>query len=488
LVEGAVDKDFIRLEIEDLSDFNATKTLLQKIQVRLDTTAPTLTPQYTIPAVAGLPVELFDDDTLDVEGDEVVLSAEADDGDGIGIDDAVGIVITLNGAPYDGEPLGPGTYHAEFYVKDKLDHKTTVELDFAVVGDPVINVGPDVEIYAEDVATFKPLQGVTATDPLDGDITDDVTCECDLPEAFAAGVPGTYTFTYSVTNAYGRKVSVERTVKILGKPQIFGAVDTTITQGDEFDPMAGVTAHDNEDGDLTDEIQITGEVDVTKPGVYKLTYTVVDSDGNAVIVVRKVTVKEKVVPPGPDDPDPGDPDDPGPGDPDDPGPDDPEIPGPDDPDPEIPDPGTMKVYAPVAENKENDVDVSGDDRITYTIGKSKGATYRAVADDLGVEDLLYVTVDGKKIVKDKDYTVEAGSILVTLKKEFLDKLKPGKHTVGIYTTKGHSIKILTILATVKPTGESTSWLLYAGGSLVVLSAMLVTALFIIRKRRDEHSG
>ena len=331
------------------------------------------------------------------------------------------------------------------------------------------------------------MDGVPATFPPYGDITGEVIVECDKQDAFDTGVLGTYTFTYTVNKA-GRTVSVERTVKILGKPQIFGAVDTTITQGDEFDPMAGVTAHDNEDGDLTDEIQITGEVDVTKPGVYKLTYTVVDSDGNAVIVVRKVTVKEKVVPPGPDDPDPGDPDDPGPGDPDDPGPDDPEIPGPDDPDPEIPDPGTMKVYAPVAENKENDVDVSGDDRITYTIGKSKGATYRAVADDLGVEDLLYVTVDGKKIVKDKDYTVEAGSILVTLKKEFLDKLKPGKHTVGIYTTKGHSIKILTILATVKPTGESTSWLLYAGGSLVVLSAMLVTALFIIRKRRDEHSG
>jgi len=37
-----------------------------------------------------------------------------------------------------------------------------------------------------------------------------------------------------VTNANGRTVSVERTVKILGKPQIFGADDTTITQGDEL--------------------------------------------------------------------------------------------------------------------------------------------------------------------------------------------------------------------------------------------------------------
>ena len=482
LVEGAVDKDFIRLEIEDLSDFNATKTLLQKIQVRLDTTAPILTPQYKNATAADPPVEeLMDEAILDVEGDKVVLSAEADDGDGIGIDDAVGIVITLNGAPYDGEPLGPGTYHAEFYVKDKLDHETTVELDFAVVGDPVINVGPDVEIYAEDdEAPFDPMEGVTAIDPLDGDITDDVNCECDLPEAFAAGVPGTYTFTYSVTNANGRKVSVERTVKILGKPQIFGAVDTTITQGDKFDPTAGVTAHDNEDGDLTDEIQITGEVDVTKPGVYVLTYTVEDSDGNAVMVVRKVTVKEKVVPPGPDDPDPDDPDDPGPDDPDDPGPDDPEI----------PDQGTLNVDAPADENKDNGVNISGD-KITYKKGKSTGATYRAFGDDLSSDDLLYVRVDENIIAKGKDYTVRDGSILVTLTKAFLDTLKPGEHYVGIYTSKGHGIKILMIEdADPEPPapGESTSWLLYAGGSLVVLSAMLVTALFIVRKRRDEHSG
>ncbi|MFY9396438.1 MAG: S8 family serine peptidase [Saccharofermentanales bacterium] len=487
-VKDAVDKDFIRIEIMDVADFDGVVSLLQKIQVRFDTTKPMLTPYYEKRAVGGPAEELTNNLILKVE-DKIVLSAVANDEDGgSGLDGDVEIWVTGDPDPYDGQPLEAGIYGITFRVKDKAGNETTVVRNLTVQGVPVIEIeDPYVEIYPEDVANFKPMDGVTATFPPYGDITGEVIVECDKQDAFDTGVLGTYTFTYTVNKA-GRTVSVERTVKILGKPQIFGAVDTTITQGDKFDPTAGVTAHDNEDGDLTDEIQITGEVDVTKPGVYKLTYTVVDSDGNAVMVVRKVTVKEKVVPPGPDDPDPDDPDDPGPDDPEIPGPDDPEIPGPDDPDPEIPDPGTMKVYAPVAENKENDVDVSDDDRITYTIGKSKGATYRAVADDLGVEDLRYVTVDGKEIVKDKDYTVEAGSILVTLKKEFLDKLKPGKHTVGIYTTKGHSIKILTILATVKPTGESTSWLLYAGGSLVVLSAMLVTALFIVRKRRDEHSG
>jgi subtilisin family serine protease len=486
-VKDAVDKDFIRIEIMDVADFDGVVSLLQKIQVRCDTTAPTLTPYYEKRAVGGPAEELTNNLILKVE-DKIVLSAVANDEDGgSGLDGDVEIWVTdgPDPDPYDGQPLEAGIYGITFHVKDKVGNATNVLLALTVVGDPVLTVGPDVEIYAEDdEAPFDPMEGVTAIDPVSKkDITADVTYKCDLPDAFAAGIPGTYTFTYSVTNAYGRTVTVERTVKILGKPQIFGADDTTITQGDKFDPTAGVTAHDNEDGDLTDEIQITGKVDVTKPGVYELIYTVVDKDGNAVMVVRKVTVKEKVVPPGPDDPD-----DPGPDDPDDPGPDDPDDPGPDDP--EIPDQGTLKVDAPADENKDNGVNISGD-KITYKKGKSTGATYRAFGDDLSSDDLLYVKVDENIIAKGKDYTVRDGSILVTLTKAFLDTLKPGEHYVGIYTSKGHGIKILMIEdADPEPPapGESTSWLLYAGGSLVVLSAMLVTALFIVRKRRDEHSG
>ena len=479
-VKDAVDKDFIRIEIMDVADFDGVVSLLQKIQVRFDTTKPMLTPYYEKRAVGGPAEELTNNLILKVE-DKIVLSAVANDEDGgSGLDGDVEIWVTGDPDPYDGQPLEAGIYGITFRVKDKAGNETTVVRNLTVQGVPVIEIeDPYVEIYPEDVANFKPMDGVTATFPPYGDITGEVIVECDKQDAFDTGVLGTYTFTYTVNKA-GRTVSVERTVKILGKPQIFGAVDTTITQGDEFDPMAGVTAHDNEDGDLTGEIQITGEVDVTKPGVYELTYTVEDSDGNAVMVVRKVTVKEKVVPPGPDDPDPDDPDDPGPDDPDDPGPDDPEI----------PDQGTLNVDAPADENKDNGVNISGD-KITYKKGKSTGATYRAFGDDLSSDDLLYVKVDENIIVKGKDYTVRDGSILVTLTKAFLDTLKPGEHYVGIYTSKGHGIKILMIEdADPEPPapGESTSWLLYAGGSLVVLSAMLVTALFIVRKRRDEHSG
>ncbi|KAB7786786.1 immunoglobulin-like domain-containing protein [Bifidobacterium cebidarum] len=76
-------------------------------------------------------------------------------------------------------------------------------------------------------------------------------------------------------------------------PQIKGADDVTINEGDAFDAKTGVTASDAEDGDLTDKIQVEGAVDVKKAGSYELTYTVTDSAGAKATVKRTVTVKTK---------------------------------------------------------------------------------------------------------------------------------------------------------------------------------------------------
>ncbi len=75
------------------------------------------------------------------------------------------------------------------------------------------------------------------------------------------------------------------------KPTISGADNVTIDEGDSFDEMAGVSANDNVDGDITADIIITGSVDVSTPKTYSLTYSVSDSAGNTTSKVRKVTVK-----------------------------------------------------------------------------------------------------------------------------------------------------------------------------------------------------
>jgi len=65
---------------------------------------------------------------------------------------------------------------------------------------------------------------------------------------------------------------------------------------DEFDPMAGVTAMDAEDGDLTASITYESTVDNLVAGTYTVTYTVTDSAGNVTTATRSVTVN----PPAPE--------------------------------------------------------------------------------------------------------------------------------------------------------------------------------------------
>ncbi len=50
--------------------------------------------------------------------------------------------------------------------------------------------------------------------------------------------------------------------------------------GEEVNLIAGIEAIDTEDGDLTSEIVVNGEVDVKTPGVYSVSYQVSDSFGN----------------------------------------------------------------------------------------------------------------------------------------------------------------------------------------------------------------
>ncbi|HET9421818.1 MAG TPA: LamG-like jellyroll fold domain-containing protein [Nocardioides sp.] len=73
-------------------------------------------------------------------------------------------------------------------------------------------------------------------------------------------------------------------------PEITVPEDTELALGDPFDPLAGVTATDNTDGDVTDRVEVVGTVDTERAGSYALTYVVADTNGNQVIVPRVVRV------------------------------------------------------------------------------------------------------------------------------------------------------------------------------------------------------
>lgn len=73
-------------------------------------------------------------------------------------------------------------------------------------------------------------------------------------------------------------------------PTISGADEVNVTINTSFNPLNGVTASDVEDGDITKDISVSGTVDTTKVGIYTVTYTVKDADGNDKQVVRTVNV------------------------------------------------------------------------------------------------------------------------------------------------------------------------------------------------------
>lgn len=75
-----------------------------------------------------------------------------------------------------------------------------------------------------------------------------------------------------------------------GEPVLSGINDVRVHHGSAFDPYAGVTASDKEDGDLTNSITVEGSVDVNTVGTYVLVYSVKDSDNNETKQSRTVVV------------------------------------------------------------------------------------------------------------------------------------------------------------------------------------------------------
>lgn len=105
---------------------------------------------------------------------------------------------------------------------------------------------------------------------------------------------GTYLLKY--TAVYEDRVATSyRRVQVVDTecPEIklIGAQYYTMNVGQPYAEL-GCTATDNYDGDLSDQVQVTGKLDRFTPGEYELTYTVTDSFKNTASVKRTVCVEE----------------------------------------------------------------------------------------------------------------------------------------------------------------------------------------------------
>lgn len=74
-------------------------------------------------------------------------------------------------------------------------------------------------------------------------------------------------------------------------PVIKGAKKQTVNKGEAFDMLKGITAIDSCGNDITDTIEVIGNVVTTKEGKYKVTYKVTDTIGKEAEKTIVITVK-----------------------------------------------------------------------------------------------------------------------------------------------------------------------------------------------------
>ena len=177
-----------------------------------------------------------------------------------------------------------GTYKIDYKVK--YHGITTIVSRYVLVKDiskPNISVDSSDDIYVCPDSDYE-VVSYKAFDNYDGDITGKVKV-----------LKKKDYILYSVSDKAGNKASVRKNViyKDVVKPELTLNDGDTIYLyvGDKFSDS--FKAVDNCDGDITSMVSVSGSVDTSVAGQYKLTYKVSDNASNSVNAVRKVIVSEK---------------------------------------------------------------------------------------------------------------------------------------------------------------------------------------------------
>lgn len=203
------------------------------------------------------------------------------------------------------------TYELEYFVTLDADHPDFKEGKlYPLNGETYIAMpdGSKVKFPIPGAKGIKSRYTVTYTDGVDGEAVFDDQVYPDLvvgtitPEFRGTPTRAGYTFTgwspaveEKVTNSITYNATWVMNWVPMNAAPVIHATDKTITVGDTFDPMAGVTATDAEDGNLTTKIEVKkNDVDTTKAGKYEVTYKVTDDQGATRTKTITVTVNPKM--------------------------------------------------------------------------------------------------------------------------------------------------------------------------------------------------
>lgn len=193
----------------------------------------------------------------------------------------------------------PGTYTIKYEVTGESDLTATAIRTVIVLEDktiPVITLlgGELIELikggeYAEP--------GFAAAHEREGDLTSSVV----VTGSVDSSVPGAYMLIYAVTDKKGKTAEAIRTVIVVKNTAVpmitlLGNEMVELTRGDEYVEPGYMATHERE-GDLTESVVVTGNVETSIPNEYAIKYEVSDKAGNTAEAIRTVIVSEEIIPP-----------------------------------------------------------------------------------------------------------------------------------------------------------------------------------------------
>ncbi len=217
----------------------------------------------------------------------------ADDTDG-DLTDQIRAVSTVNTAV-------PGGYTVTYACADSAGNvaaaaRTVTVTDAAPLAPPV--GAPAVVVVGDDPAEVAVGDdysdaGATCSDDADGDLTGAIRTASDVN----VNARGNYTVTYACSDSDGNVAAAARTVSVTDTdaPRIspVGHSTVRIYVGDAY-ADAGATCTDRVDGDLSDDVAATDNIDASAAGRYTVTYSCADSAGNGAATTRTVVVLDPV--------------------------------------------------------------------------------------------------------------------------------------------------------------------------------------------------
>ena len=193
----------------------------------------------------------------------------------------------------------PGSYFVTYDVTNSRAVDSTQAIRKVIVRDiapPILTLSGSDEIVHEVVTPFID-PGAIARDVTDGNLTGSIIVGGDFVDSDHLG---RYVITYDVSDKAGNAASgLSRivTVRDGAAPilSLLGESNATHEGGTPYHDL-GVSATDAFNGDLSDSISVSGDVNASDPGLYFLTYSVSDTAGNVGQVVRAVNVVDTMPP------------------------------------------------------------------------------------------------------------------------------------------------------------------------------------------------